>query len=388
MDGSDQPVRKRRGRPPGIPAWNKNKKMPDSQRQSLSKTMKSKWKDPVFREKRAGVFRRKEDAPWNKGASMSPDTCRKMSIAKIGTKHSEATRRKMSMSQSARPLPRHSEETMTRISESLRGKPKTVSHRRAIASAVRKRRAAARVLAAVEQVHRELSSAGGGPGREPSMSLSYDAAAKRNRSRSRAKGTPTRREVLNSYKSLLHEYRNLQAELQPWTEAFAEKTGRKPSLADVNNTGIEWLMTKYKQYILLREKLLLEIPVFREKVGAEGGALPGDLNSPAAVVSGTEDNANAMAKINAAREYRARQAEAAAGGSAGPAGAGNADPRVSAALKAASEYRKKRSLNLAAKSKAAADLARPGKSSLTSVSAALPWEGGEIETRKDETPAS
>jgi hypothetical protein len=158
----------------------------------------------------------------------------------------------MSMSQSARPLPRHSEETMTRISESLRGKPKTVSHRRAIASAVRKRRAAARVLAAVEQVHRELSSAGGGPGREPSMSLSYDAAAKRNRSRSRAKGTPTRREVLNSYKSLLHEYRNLQAELQPWTEAFAEKTGRKPSLAVCDNMYMHFYFLRFMHISTLR----------------------------------------------------------------------------------------------------------------------------------------
>ena len=42
--------------------------------------------------------------------------------------------------------------------------------------------------------------------------------------------------VLGSYKAELREFRALQEELQPWTDAFKEQHARKPTLADVQAT--------------------------------------------------------------------------------------------------------------------------------------------------------
>ena len=42
--------------------------------------------------------------------------------------------------------------------------------------------------------------------------------------------------VLGSYKAELREFRALQEELEPWTEAFKEQHKRKPTLADVQAT--------------------------------------------------------------------------------------------------------------------------------------------------------
>ncbi len=42
--------------------------------------------------------------------------------------------------------------------------------------------------------------------------------------------------VLGSYKAELREFRALQEELQPWTDAFKEQHKRKPTLADVQAT--------------------------------------------------------------------------------------------------------------------------------------------------------
>lgn len=93
-------------------------------------------------------------------------------------------------------------------------------------------------------------------------------------------------------------------------------------------------MNKYKQYILLREKLLLEIPVFREKVGArEVGALPADLSAPATVSAGAEESAQAVARMKAAIEYKAKRAGGASGDNELPSAPVNADARVAAALK-------------------------------------------------------
>ena len=40
-----------------------------------------------------------------------------------------------------------------------------------------------------------------------------------------------------AYKSQLREYRALQEELGPWTQAFKAQHGRKPCLQDVERTG-------------------------------------------------------------------------------------------------------------------------------------------------------
>ena len=42
---------------------------------------------------------------------------------------------------------------------------------------------------------------------------------------------------MTAYKAELREYRLLQEELGPWTQAFKAQHGRKPNLADVERTG-------------------------------------------------------------------------------------------------------------------------------------------------------
>lgn len=43
--------------------------------------------------------------------------------------------------------------------------------------------------------------------------------------------------ILGSYQAELREFRALQQELEPWTTAFKEKHGRKPTLVDVEQTS-------------------------------------------------------------------------------------------------------------------------------------------------------
>lgn len=79
--------------------------------------------------------------------------------------------------------------------------------------------------------------------------------------------------ILNAFKSELREYRSLQEELSPWTNAFVERHGRKPTMLDVQRTGIEWLVMRYKQYIILRDRLFSESPLLRSKLS---NAIPED----------------------------------------------------------------------------------------------------------------
>ena len=65
------------------------------------------------------------------------------------------------------------------------------------------------------------------------------------------------------YKTLLRDYRRLQSELSPWMQAFEVQNGRKPRLADVETTQITWLVSTFKHYLLLRDKLLRDIPYLR-----------------------------------------------------------------------------------------------------------------------------
>lgn len=47
----------------------------------------------------------------------------------------------------------------------------------------------------------------------------------------------TKSQIMTAYKAELREYRLLQEELGPWTQAFKAQHGRKPTLADVERTG-------------------------------------------------------------------------------------------------------------------------------------------------------
>ena len=43
------------------------------------------------------------------------------------------------------------------------------------------------------------------------------------------------------------------------------RDGRKPRLADVERTGIAWLVSKYKQYNVLRERILGDTSRLRDR---------------------------------------------------------------------------------------------------------------------------
>ena len=52
---------------------------------------------------------------------------------------------------------------------------------------------------------------------------------------------PARNEaVVEEFVGQLRQFRALQQELAPWTEAFRARTGRKPRVEDVELTGKYW----------------------------------------------------------------------------------------------------------------------------------------------------
>lgn len=55
-------------------------------------------------------------------------------------------------------------------------------------------------------------------------------------------------QVLATYRNQLREYRALQEELTPWTEAFTQRHGRKPRLIDVERTG-EPLLCRHAPFV-------------------------------------------------------------------------------------------------------------------------------------------
>lgn len=95
--------------------------------------------------------------PWNKGRTMSEETRQKISVAKRNRTVSKDVRRKMSASHKGKT---HTAATSALLSEKLSGRPKSTAHRMAIAAAQRRRHAAARVLKAVEDVHRHAQAEG------------------------------------------------------------------------------------------------------------------------------------------------------------------------------------------------------------------------------------
>ncbi|KAK9867370.1 hypothetical protein WJX84_003848 [Apatococcus fuscideae] len=202
--------------------------------------------------------------PWNKGKALSAETRAKMSRSHTGLKHSPAVRKKQSKSHMGLL---HSGETMALLSEQQWGRPKSEEHRQKIAAAQARRHAAQRVLKAVEAVHRSASGGDDGGAAAGSQPLSPGCLPGKFPGRpADMGGRMTRGSVVRNYKAQLREYRALQAELAPWTAAFQGQYGRKPRLGDVELTGISWLITKYKHYLILRERVLSDSNVLRSKL--------------------------------------------------------------------------------------------------------------------------
>ncbi|KAK9846381.1 hypothetical protein WJX81_002681 [Elliptochloris bilobata] len=305
--GQLQDVRTGRSRSRPRTAWNKGLRASELTKRKISLAQKRRHSEaPALRAGVRAKLQGKE--PWNKGKQMNAATCAKMAAAKAGRRHSRATRRLMSQSHTSLS---HSPETCAALSAKLSGMPKAPEHAAAIAASQRRRHVAARVLRAVEGVHAMAAAPAtlqlppatalrrGGPGAGKGLGGTLSGGTKRAERAQRSVATRAAAAALDAYKAELREFRTLQGELAPWTSAFRDKHARKPRLADVEGTGIPWLVSRFKQYVVLRERLLTDTQGLRSRLGnAVHGAAPS---------AGETDRGGAM---EAATEYRRRRAEA------------------------------------------------------------------------------
>ncbi|DBA82176.1 TPA: hypothetical protein ACH3X1_007163 [Trebouxia sp. C0004] len=299
--------------------------MSASVKQQISKSQKKRWKQqPALRGLVSSKLKGLE--PWNKGQRLDQGTCEKMSSAKQGHTVPRSVCAKMSRSHTGL---RSSQASRAAMSQAASGIPKSAEHKAKIAAAQRRRHAAARALTAVEAFHR------GSDGVQPSGPQSSSPGKGRGRKRSvrclsgrSSQGKSlTKTQIMTAYKAELREYRLLQEELGPWTQAFKAQHGRKPGLSDVERTGIEWLLDKFKAYVILRDRLLSDTSILRDKLEvAAPEAANGQSNANAstsrptgmkAASYATKMNANAgsakrsqaqsAATFTAALEYRRQQ---------------------------------------------------------------------------------
>lgn len=277
-------------------AWNKGKPVPEEVRIKVSEGMKKKWEDPEYREAVSSSLQGRE--AWNKGKSPSEETRKKMSQAKLNHVVSKDTRRKMSDSHKGKTL---DPKSAALVSEKLKGVPKSEEHKGKIASAMRKRHAAIRVLNAVESVYDQESG---------SESENLSNMGKRQVNSVRRQATS---QILGEFKAELREYRSLQDELSPWSEAFVNRHGRKPTMADVERTGISWLVTRYKRYVLLRERLFTQTHLLRRKldnaanttISGEGASYVEKQNANRKSLGEMSEQAS---KLQAAAQYKLNKA--------------------------------------------------------------------------------
>jgi hypothetical protein len=385
----------------------------DSTRRKMSEGLKEKWQDPEHRAAVSAALQGRP--PWNKGRAASEETREKMRAAKLNHHVSRATRQKMADARRGRALP---PEAAALVSAALSGRPKSEEHKRSIAATQRKRHAAIRVLRAVEAVYESSSSSAGEgegaggdgaaarPARPPPLGVLPAAAGGPRRA--------AKSQFLGAFKAELREYRALQQELSPWNEAFVERHGRRPTMVDVQRTGIDWLVARYKQYVVLRERLFSDTSVLRAKLGApDGGGRPagpalgdGPINANGPTFAA---RAAVASRFSAAMEYKQGKQgaapppppgvgldgpeEAAAVTTASTSGA-KVPSRVRTAMQAAQEYRNAKAAGMKAAAGAAAAAAKaggpagqrpraalapaPAPAALASAAAAPPGEGGAV----------
>jgi len=314
-------------------AWNKGVPIREDVREKVSRAMVDKWQDPEYRSSVESSLRGKE--AWNKGMSPSEATRKKMSEAKMNHSVSRETRRKMSESHKGKTL---GDAACRKVSEKLQGVPKTQEHRAKIAVAMRKRHAAIRVLNAVESVY----------DMESNDDSNLTNVGKRQANSAKRLATS---QVLGEFKAELREYRALQDELSPWNDAFINRHGRKPSMGDVERTGISWLVTRYKRYVLLRERLFTQTHLLRRKLDnakladTTGSGVAHKQNANRKSV---EEMSEQASKLQAAAKYRQdKSVKDKDGYRDGMPNITNinstqGNPRVKAALQKAFEYRQQK----------------------------------------------
>lgn len=198
-------------------------------RKRISEAMKRRWRnDEAYASKvskgRSGI------EPWNKGKRLSEGHKTKIASAKVGAKHSKETRRKMS-----------------------------TSHKR--------RHTAVRVLQSVDRIVQQQQGASSPPPGRGQAAATADIDGAQNHQK---------KVLVSKYKSMLHDFRVLEGEIEPWVSQFLSEHGRKPNLVDVQATKMDWLIQKYKKYNLMKQQLVVQIPGIRGQMrGSGGGAKAG-----------------------------------------------------------------------------------------------------------------
>ena len=352
-------------------AWNKGLAVPEAVRSKVSNSMKERWKDPEYRDAVTSSLRGRP--AWNKGKTMSEETKEKMRLAKLNHSVTKETRKKMSQARRGKPL---EPKAAALVSEKLKGVPKSKEHKENIAAAMRKRHAAIRVLNAVELVYESSSSDSAQDAAMPAMPRRQINSAKKQASS----------QVLGEFKAELREYRALQDEISPWNEAYVERHGRKPTMADVERTGIEWLVTRYKRYVLLRERLFTQTTLLRRKLDHVNAASEGKIDAACkGSASSQKTNANGptiselsanASRLHAAAQYKFEKSlqsskqpssshdqekGADCPAQSAPTCHSSSSPRVREALNAAFEYRKNKAFETKSAALAAAAAAASSK---------------------------
>jgi len=103
----------------------------------------------------------------------------------------------------------------------------------------------------------------------------------------------------------LRKFRRLKQALQPWTESFVERHGRRPTRADVAASDIEWLQKTYRDYMLARNKLILEVPHVRGELAVQACDVLGTCKAAQRMTSSTQKEQGGIAGRGRRRERAA-----------------------------------------------------------------------------------
>jgi len=86
---------------------------------------------------------------------------------------------------------------------------------------------------------------------------------------SRSKSEVTVKQITR-YRAQLVRYKTLREELKPWSDSFMERHGRRPIMRDVQSTNVEWLITRFQEYVRLREVVFRETISIRNRIEEHG----------------------------------------------------------------------------------------------------------------------
>jgi hypothetical protein len=75
--------------------------------------------------------------------------------------------------------------------------------------------------------------------------------------------------ILDRYRAMLHEYRTHKEALGDWLARTSAAQRRHPQLLDAEATGDPALVSRFQQYLMVRKRLLAEIPLLRDQLAEE-----------------------------------------------------------------------------------------------------------------------